>query len=201
MSGNKTIETYDRIAETYLAVRQERSGMGRERARFAELVEPGGVVLDVGCGPGFDTALLREAGLRAVGFDLSWGMLASGRGRYAIDVVLADMCCLPVRRGVAGLWVSASLLHLPRPVVPATLARFYGVLNPAGTLFLSLKIGEGTQWAQRSYEHDAPRLFTFWQPEPLDALLVETGFTIVDGWVNEADGVGWVVRFVRKGDF
>ena len=71
MSDAQTIASYDAIAAAYLARRQDRTVMAAALTRFVACTRPGGRVLDVGCGPGFDTAALRDQGLRAVGVDLS----------------------------------------------------------------------------------------------------------------------------------
>ncbi len=61
----------------------------------------GARVLDVPCGWGRHTRLLREAGLRAVGADLSRDMLRAARGagprRQAIPCAAADVRTLPFR--------------------------------------------------------------------------------------------------------
>jgi hypothetical protein len=46
--------------------------------RFAEFVGLGATVLDLGAGPGCDSAELRHLGLRAISLDLSLGMLGAG---------------------------------------------------------------------------------------------------------------------------
>src|SRR5690348_14368613 len=80
----RTRAAYDRIAPAYV----ERNGgppppqLIATRDRFAAMLPPGARVLDLGCGPGIQTAWLRERGLRPVGGDLSTGMLEQAR-RFA----------------------------------------------------------------------------------------------------------------------
>ena len=57
-------------------------------------LEPGSLVLDLACGTGDLCRDLAAAGLRAVGFDLSAGMLAAAR--TDAPLVLADVLTLPV---------------------------------------------------------------------------------------------------------
>ena len=57
-------------------------------------LEPGSLVLDLACGTGDLCRDLAAAGLRAVGFDLSAGMLAAARTEAPL--VLADVLTLPV---------------------------------------------------------------------------------------------------------
>ncbi|HIP97012.1 MAG TPA: class I SAM-dependent methyltransferase, partial [Anaerolineae bacterium] len=73
-----TAASYDAIAPEF-AVRWFDFRLHEQVARFAERLWPGAHVLDLGCGPGRDVAYLQELGFRAVGVDLSAGMLAEGR--------------------------------------------------------------------------------------------------------------------------
>lgn len=195
-----TQQTYERIAAVYARERQHREVVAGHAARFAALLPPGGLALDVGCGPGFDTAVLRAHRLRAVSLDYSLAMMRAGRSELGLrlDFVQADMRRLPIRGGVDGVWCCAALLHLPRADAPHTLRGFFRVLRPGGALYLSVKIGHGAAWTARSYGQDAPRFFTYWQPAALDAALHTAGFTVADGWENVAGPVPWIVRFARK---
>ena len=62
-------------------------------------------VLDLGCGDGRHLARLREAGVAAVGLDLSLPLLAAARGR-GLALVHGDMRRLPVRDGSCGAVLS-----------------------------------------------------------------------------------------------
>ena len=66
-----TRRTYDRVADRFLAHTRDRTRTRRWLDRFARMAAPRSLVLDVGAGPGFDTAELRGHGLRAVSVDLS----------------------------------------------------------------------------------------------------------------------------------
>lgn len=198
MSDAQTIASYDAIAAAYLARRQDRTVMAGALTRFVACTRPGGRVLDVGCGPGFDTAALRDQGLRTVGVDLSWGMLHTGRGVYGVPLVQADLRWLPFAPVWDGLWVNAALLHLPRPEVPAVLRRFHHLLRPGGCLYLSLKAGQGEGWEATGYGRPAPRWFTYWTAEGLAALLAGSGFAILDEWRDELPQVTWLNCLARR---
>lgn len=196
----KTSQTYAQIAAEYAQARQHRHMLARHVARFAALVPPGGLVWDVGCGPGFDTAVLRQNNLHAFGLDYSHPMILAGRERQGRQNIFiqADMRHLPVCACAAGLWVCASLLHLPRSDAPAALQEFYRVLQPGGILYLSVKMGEGEQWTESAYGRALPRFFTYWQPTELDKLLTDTAFKIIDGWIHHTAQTPWLVRFAAK---
>ncbi len=82
-----TQRTYQKIAKTYAQKAQNRDPMEADMARFIELVNPGGLVLDVGCGPGFDTAVLHAHNLHTIGLDYSMEMMQAGQ-QYQINIPL-----------------------------------------------------------------------------------------------------------------
>ena len=200
--SEETIATYDRIAANYYQKWRDRSAIHQHLTRFIDMLRAYGLtrlpVVDVGCGPGFDAAFFRRSGLRAIGVDLSLSMMNAGRPEFGGDYVVADMRALPLA-AVGGLWVSASMLHVPREEVPAVLSGFWGALAPGGLLYLNLKAGRGAEWSTDSHGHVLPRYFVYWQPEALDAILGATGFQVVEGWLSPAsEATTWLIRFARK---
>jgi ubiquinone/menaquinone biosynthesis C-methylase UbiE len=199
-----TIASYDQQAEFYLARarRDPKDEMARHFAQFSALVSPGGMVVDVGCGPGRHSLELLQRGYRTVSLDLSRGMLREAQRIGVPDLALADMRGLPIATESAdGLWVSASFLHVPRADAPATIREFRRVLNPQGTMLIVVKRGEGE--AYRNNLGNMPRYFIFWREEELDDLLRASGFDLVAGWTDspESSTIGadwWICRFARR---
>jgi SAM-dependent methyltransferase len=199
----RTVQSYDHIVADYLARWRDRSVMASMIDRFVDLLptshQARPLVADVGCGPGFDGAVLRDRGLSVVGLDLSWGMLQAGRQHYPGKFVQADMRHLPMASVFDGLWVNASLLHLPRQDAKTALEGFARILRPGGCLFLSIKEGRGEQWQVQTYGHNEPRFFTYWNPDEIDALLHGAGLTIVSGSGEQENGPNsWLIRYARK---
>lgn len=73
---DRTRRTYDKIAGRFLENTRDRSVVSLWLGRFAEHLGAGATVLDLGAGPGCDSAELRRLGLRAISLDLSLGMLS-----------------------------------------------------------------------------------------------------------------------------
>jgi SAM-dependent methyltransferase len=109
-------------------------------------VTPGGVVLDAGCSTGYLLEDLRRAlpGATLVGADL----VAAGLRRAHdlvpdAELVLADVCDLPLLDEVADAVVSANLLeHVPDD--RAALAELHRVLRPGGVAAIVVPAGPGT---------------------------------------------------------
>ncbi len=194
MDRERTIAAYDQMAARYAA--RPFYPLEREIGRFVALVGRGGLVLDVGSGPGQYARELAKRGLRVVALDLSAGMLAQARLAMTPRPLQADMRYLPFSTGVAdGCFVCASLLHLPRPYAIQALAAFRRVLRHGGVLYLGLKEGVGEEWVP---EGTGSRRFVYYQPAEVDQLLVTAGFRVTDGWVGPP-GPGqhhrWINRF------
>lgn len=195
MGADRTTITYDRIAARYAA--RTFCPLERELARFGQMVPTGGLVLDVGCGPGQYARALEVRGLRVVGLDLSPGMLYQAQAGRTGQLVCADMRRLPFADACAdGCFVCASLLHLPRAQAPQALAEFYRVLHRGGALYVGLKEGEGEGWAADQEGHE--RFFAYYRLEEVDRLVQAAGFEVVDGWISppgEGQRHNWLNRF------
>lgn len=135
-------EMFDRIAPRYgLVNRVLTFGLdgGWRRAAVASLaLPPSSAVLDVGCGPGELCLALAAGGHRAVGVDLSAGMLAAAPPGLAL--VQGDGTSLPVRaQAFDGVTSGFALRNVvDHPALYAELAR---VARPGGRLAL-LEVAE-----------------------------------------------------------
>ncbi|HEY76099.1 MAG TPA: class I SAM-dependent methyltransferase [Thermoflexia bacterium] len=194
----RTIHTYDRMAARYAA--RPVYPLERELDRFVALVGGEGWVVDVGCGPGQYARALMARGLRVIGLDLSAGMLAQAAAAGTKNLLRADMRRLPLPTGsIDGCFVCASLLHLPRAEVPATLTELHRVLRPGGVIYVALKEGTGEEWVDAG--RAGLRFFVYYQVPEVDRMLAEAGFVLIDGWISPP-GPGqrhrWISRFARS---
>ncbi|MFC9893595.1 class I SAM-dependent methyltransferase [Nocardia sp. NPDC127579] len=171
--------SYDTVASSYAdQVRDALAGHPYLRAAlalFADSVRAagGGLVADVGCGPGHVTAYLHELGVDAFGVDLSPGMIESARRDHpGLRFEVGSMTELDFpAASMAGLLAWQSLIHIPDDEVPAVLRRFHRILRPGGALQLLFHVGNESRLKTQGYgghpmnvhvHHRQPDLMTTW---------------------------------------
>lgn len=136
-------------------------------------VEPGSLVLDVGCGSGKITAPLRRAGFKAVGLDVAREGLLLGEG----DRVEGDARHLPFRDCVFDAVVCYDVLqHLLAPEREAAMAEMQRVLVPGGRLFLEVFGREdmrygGSEVEPHTFRRDSGIIYHYFSAEELQGLL------------------------------
>ena len=211
LDAAKTIEWYDANAESYTEKTLARARMDQIKA-FVDLLPNYAKVLDVGCGPGRDTALLAERGCEVTGIDLSKGLITEARKRYPqLQFDIGSMTALPYSKDTFdGIWANASLLHLPTLAdVQQTLKEFSRVLKPSGSVHISVKaqLSDAQTEVVTDELSGAKRFFRYFKKDALVQLLHEAGFEIITiEQFNEAtlqltvarSEVEWIVVMAKR---
>ncbi len=176
--------SYDRVADTYVELDvgdlSNRPWLRAALGAFAEMAEPLGPVLDVGCGPGTVTAHLAGLGLDIRGVDLSPRMIEHARRLHPglrFDVASATALDVPPASlgGVLGWW---SLFNLPRDVLPRVLAA--RALVPGGQAMIGTHVGDQDVVRREAYGGVPVEWTThLWRPEQLAAMLADAGLEVV----------------------
>jgi SAM-dependent methyltransferase len=132
---------YDEVAASYLA---DRTKDGADVVMLDELtarLARGSLVLDLGCGAGDPvTRHLVDAGLRAVGLDISIAQLELGLGLVPESApVGGDLAALPFGPETFDAIVSYyAIIHVPRSDHPTIFGEIRRVLRPGGWALLCL---------------------------------------------------------------
>jgi SAM-dependent methyltransferase len=173
-------------------------------ALFVDLVggAGGGPVADVGCGPGYVTRYLHDAGVDAFGIDLSSEMIAIARRNYPdlrfevgtmTDLDLAD-------DSVAGIVAFWSVIHVPDHAVPGVFEQFRRVLRPGGPVLVGFHVGDETQHTSEGYTGRSINVDSYRRPpSKVAGWLRDAGFTIEAELVLRPDeDVPGAVIFARS---
>ena len=159
---------------------------------FAGLVGAGGDVADVGCGTGATTAILTEAGVDAVGIDLSPNMIEQARRlNPALTFHVGAMAALPFDDGaLAGVCAWYSIIHVPDEQLPQVFSEFARVLRPGGYVLLAFQVGDRPRVLTEAFGE--PVLLTFYRrrPEAVAGLMHEAGLELYAQLVREPDADG-----------
>lgn len=109
-------------------------------AHAFELIEPGSVVVELGCGPGIPTAQVAAERHRLIGVDVSATQLALARRNVpSAQLVLADMAHVEFKpRSVDCVLAFYSLIHLPRRDHAGVIESVHRWLRPAGIFAINL---------------------------------------------------------------
>ncbi|MCE7078897.1 class I SAM-dependent methyltransferase [Streptomyces sp. ST2-7A] len=183
-------DAYDTVAVRYAELtRGALDALPLDRAvlaAFAELVRTagGGLVADMGCGPGRLTAHLRDLGLEAFGVDLSPVMIDLARAAYPdLRFEVGSMHAPGLADGrLRGIVSWYSLIHLPPPEVSSYLAGFRRVLAPGGHLLLAFFESGGGPVA--AFDHKVTTAHR-WPIDDLAGLAGEAGFVEVGRMLRE----------------
>ena len=165
-------------------------------------------VLDAGCGFGRDTAKFAEQGFKAIGIDMSDGLLKRAKELYP-DIEFHKM---DVRKldfddsNISGIWCHATLLHLRNNDMQKALNEFKRVLILGGVVFISLKEGTGEEEFVEKFSSDSARYFKYQTIETTTKLIEASGLSIVkiytinerEKWGPDKRNLNWVYCFARK---
>lgn len=150
-------EYYDKTAAEWAA-----NGYGDQAYlpcldEFLSLLPPGGRVLDLCCGAGYETGRIRERGFEALGLDFSGGSLEIARERnQGLPFYQADMLgdYAQAVGMVDGILLSAGLVHVEAADLPLAFARMAEVVRPGGLVLASIREGSGKldEWSLREID-------------------------------------------------
>jgi SAM-dependent methyltransferase len=172
---------------------------------FAELVHDagGGPVADVGCGPGYVTGHLHEAGVDAFGIDLSPEMVDIARRDHpGLHFEVGTMTDLDLADdSVAGIVAFWSVIHVPDHAVPGVFDEFRRVLRPDGLLLIGFHVGDGTEHTSEGYTGRPINVDSHHRrPSTVSGWLRDAGFTIEAELVlGPGEDVPGAVVFARRG--
>lgn len=157
-----------------------------EREQFLDRVlgDGGSRLLEIGAGPGHDSAFFAGHGLQVVATDLSPAMVGFCRQK-GLDARVMDFLHLDFPAGsFDAVYALNCLLHVPNADLPEVLAAVHTVLRPCGWLFLGVYGGDGHEGPASDDGYDPPRFFS-WRTDEQILAFASRRFSLVDFHVIE----------------
>lgn len=168
---------------------------------FCNQLPKGASVLDVGCGAGRDATDITNKGFQVTGIDFSEKLIEIAsknvpRGNFSVmDFEKLDF----PENNFDGVWASASLLHVPKKRLLATLEKINLVLKKGGLFFSLYRVGEGEKFTKEKRGNAIlERFYTYYKPEEIRVLLERAGFREIESELDLIETGSWVGFFARK---
>jgi len=201
----KTIDTYNRIAEEWHRDHQRDEWWIEGTDTFASFLKPGDLVLDAGCGGGFKSAYLLKKGLKIIGIDASEKMIeiAQRENPTAQFQVLSLQESHKLKEVFAGIFVQASLLHVPKKEALDVVKKLSDKLANGGYLYIAVKNkkenGPNEEIkTETDYGYSYDRFFSYFSIDELKNYLKASGCEVVYENVTPSDNTRWVQVIGKK---
>ena len=199
MSADDIVALYERRARDWAGDRA-RQTVFIEKAwldRFIALVQPGGTVLDLGCGPGRPMAAYLVAnGLDVCGVDSSTAMIAMARENLlSREFIVADMRTLSLGRRFSGILAWDSFFHLAPDAQRRMFPIFRDHAAPGAPLMLTSGPQHGESIGQLRGE---PLYHASLAPEEYRYLLDNHGFDVAAETMEDPGCGGHSVWLARR---
>ncbi|HET9616945.1 MAG TPA: class I SAM-dependent methyltransferase [Pseudolabrys sp.] len=199
MSADDIVSLYERRAHDWAGDRA-RQTVFIEKGwldRFIALVEPGGTVLDLGCGPGKPMAAYLVAnGLDVCGVDSSPTMIAMARENLpGREFIVADMRTLRLGRRFSGILAWDSFFHLTPDGQRRMFANFREHAGTSAALMYTSGPRPGEAIGELRGE---PLYHASLAPDEYRGLLATHGFAVVAERMEDPDCGGHSVWLAQR---
>lgn len=172
---------------------------------FASNFSAGAQILDVGCAGAIKSKHLVSKGLQVTGIDISDSFIEIAKRECSEgDFIVMDMRDVSnLGKKFDGVFVLASLLHIPKTEVPAVLKGFESVLKPGGYLSVSVKEQKQGQPEEQSlkeddYGYEYERFFSYFQIDELERFIGDAGLVIKKTVVIPFGNTNWINVLAMK---
>lgn len=145
-----TLEFYNKNAELYFEQTIE-ANLGEVYDMFLKDIPNGSYILDFGCGSGRDSKYFIEKGYKVKAIDGSKNMCKLASNYIGQDVQCMKFEELDDENIYDAIWACSSVEHVERELLPEILSKMIRAVKKDGTIFISLKKGDGYEIKEGKY--------------------------------------------------
>lgn len=191
-----SIEFYNKNAEEFYNGTVN-ADMSATCDKFLIYVNPGGQILDTGCGSGRDSLYFLNRGYKVVSMDASEKMVKVSSLLTGQKTLLMKFEEIDFQNQFDGVWACASLLHVPKSDIEDVLKKLVISLREKGVFFASFKYGNNEIIKDE-------RLFNSYDEDSLKDLMRSVPeLECIDIWITQdvrpgREGESWVSCIYRK---
>lgn len=147
---NKTLQYYNEQAVNFAAGTQN-TDMSEQYASFLNKMDPGGLILDLGCGSGRDSRYFLEHGYQVFAVDGSEKLCQIAEAFIGQKVYTFTFEQIPWNNKFDGVWACASLLHCKDDELSGIMHHVVKSLKQGGIFYMSFKYGNFCGWRNGRY--------------------------------------------------
>lgn len=197
------VKTYNKIAKLYFKYTFHKLSQ-YQLNKFISMLPKKAKILDAGCGSGRDAQYFKEDGFEVTAIDAAEKMVEEAK-KNVKDVKFEHMDMLNLKfedESFDGVWACASLLHNEKTDLPKILGELKRVLKENGTLYVSVKEGEGEKIVKDVKYNNEPQPTFYYKQAEIEKELKDAGFQIVHLDFNKdilgRSGIKWMNVYCRK---
>ncbi len=198
-------DTYNKIANEWHRDHQNDDWWITGTNTFVSMLKPGALVLDVGCAAGTKSKHLISKGLKVVGIDIAEKFIEIAKREVpgAEFLVLGMEEIKTLNRQFDGIFMQASLLHIPRLEAPEVIKQAATRLNDDGLLYIAVKAKkengpEEEVKTEHDYGYAYTRFFSYFTTDEIKSMIEQAGLKIAYENVTPSGKTHWVQVIGKK---
>lgn len=179
-------ETYNKIAEDWYKDHHADDWWVDGTDKFVSFLKPGSTVLDAGCGAGVKAKYLSNKGLNVLGIDFSEKLVEIARRENpTVEFKVMDMKdAKNLKDRFDGVFMQASLLHIPKREAPQILAGLASRLKRPGYFYVAVKgiipgQAEESILKEDDYGYPYERFFSYYSMDELEGYFRDLELKVV----------------------
>ena len=188
---NKTISAYNNCASAYEDKFSKNEIYKQHALSFASLFESDSSILDIGCGPGLNSALFAERGISVTGIDSSIEMIKlAEKNCPAGKFINTSADIYEAENKFDGLCLSFVIVHMEDSQVGVLLDRLSGMIKKGGYVYISFMVGKKPGYELSSFAKDE-MYYNYFDKDKIISQFDSNGFELYSSHTDpyeEADG-------------